>query len=124
MSEKLLMVVEDDVELRETLCDLLSDEGYRTVSRSNGLEALEYLRSGDEKPALILLDLMMPGMNGWEFRRHQLGDPGLAAIPVIVLTAGRRIDSEQLESATVLQKPLDLNTLLSEVTRLAAAGPG
>src|SRR3954470_23175677 len=81
-----VLVVDDDQDIREALCDLLADAGYRAASVANGKEALIYLKSG-ELPCVILLDLMMPVMDGWEFRRQQQGDPRLSKIPVVVITA-------------------------------------
>src|SRR5262245_23155992 len=82
----LVLVVDDDEEIRNALTEFLSDEGYGVVSASNGREALASLREGVH-PSVILLDLMMPVMDGWDFRAEQLRDPGLRDIPVVVITA-------------------------------------
>src|SRR5215510_5543427 len=81
-----VLIVEDDADLREMMAQLLSLEGFQTAAVANGREALEYLQGG-EAPHLILLDLMMPVMDGWEFRRQQQADPSLSRVPVIVLSA-------------------------------------
>src|SRR5216684_2351169 len=81
-----VLIVEDDDDLRDMMAQLLTIEGFRAVAVANGREALEHLQSA-EKPDVILLDLMMPVMDGWEFRRRQKADPDLAQVPVIVLSA-------------------------------------
>src|SRR5258707_15538086 len=82
-----ILVVEDDAMTRESIVDLLGEAGYSVTEATNGAEALEKLRQGPA-PCVILLDLMMPVMSGQEFRREQLTDPALAAIPGIVVSAG------------------------------------
>ena len=108
-----ILIVDDELALAETLCDVLVDSGYRVASAANGAEALAYLRS-HEAPSLILLDLMMPVMDGYTFRQEQLADPALAAIPVIVVTAGGPASRIQgLRVACTLQKPVSLPRLLA-----------
>jgi CheY-like chemotaxis protein len=113
------MVVEDDFAIRETLRELLEDEGYHVMWASNGQEALARLR--DHAPRLILLDLMMPVMDGWEFRIAQQRDPSLAHIPVVIISADHGL--EQKVSALAvdgwLAKPFELATLLETVNRYA-----
>ncbi len=111
----LIMVIEDDEDIREALCELLEYEGYLVVSRRNGSEALEYLRSG-QAPCLILLDLMMPVMDGWTFRKEQQRDPSLTKIPVVVLTAGGKELAEGIDANLVLCKPLPLEKILRAVS--------
>ncbi len=115
---KLVLIVEDDDALRDSVCELLQEVGYRTAAAESGLIALERLRSMAEKPALVLLDLMMPGMNGWQFREEQLADPALADIPVVVMTASR--DLRDINADEVVLKPLKLTKLLSVVERFAS----
>jgi CheY-like chemotaxis protein len=108
-----VLVVEDDPDIRATLCDALEDNGYSPVGAANGVEALEYLRSDAEKPCLILLDLMMPVMDGQTFRSEQVADPALARIPVVVISAYRDVEKYAVELATeYLPKPVRLETLL------------
>src|ERR1044071_1184503 len=77
----MILVVEDDSAIREVLTDVLESEGYQVLNAANGREAIQLLRSST-LPCLILLDLMMPVMNGWQFRDEQRQDPLLAPVPV------------------------------------------
>lgn len=109
-----VLIVEDDRDLREMMGQLLTLEGFSAAAVANGRDALEYLRRGD-LPNLILLDLMMPVMDGWEFRRIQQEDPSLAALPVIVLSAIEPTRMTDFGTATFLTKPLDFDRLLELV---------
>src|SRR5262245_11830612 len=111
-----VLIVEDDADLREMMAQLLTLEGYGTATVSNGREALRYLHEG-EVPKVILLDLMMPVMDGWEFRRRQQADPDphLADLPVIVLSALDQQRASNLEASAFLKKPLDFDRLLELV---------
>jgi CheY-like chemotaxis protein len=113
-----VMVVDDDVEIREVLRRLLQFEGYKVASASNGREAISRLRGPDD-PCLILLDLMMPVMNGWQFRLEQRRDPHLAEIPVVVLSAvgNSREKAASLEADGYIDKPIDFDELLETVVR-------
>jgi CheY-like chemotaxis protein len=105
-----ILLVEDDSDLADVIVEVLRMEGYRVAYASDGKAALELLRE-QELPDLILLDLMMPNMNGWEFREAQLRDMRIAKIPVVVLSAtGER--SRPIDAALVLRKPVTLETLL------------
>ncbi|MDC0718882.1 response regulator [Nannocystis bainbridge] len=113
----LVLVVDDDLDVCETLQTVLEVSGYRVVAASNGREALMTLRSG-VRPCLVLLDLMMPVMNGIEFRAEQRGDPKLAEVPVVVVSG----DHGVAEKATAmglegLSKPIDIDDLLQVVGR-------
>jgi len=114
------MVIEDDPAVRETLHDLLSDEGYQVVEACNGREALDRLQSGERHPGVILLDLMMPVMDGWQFRREMRADPSLPDIPVVVMSASLTVEREAqgMSAAAVLPKPVGLDLLLATVKRL------
>src|SRR5262245_34602280 len=116
--ERYVLVVEDDHEIRQVLCDVLNDEGIAVRAVSDGREALEFLES-NPPPALILLDLMLPVMSGDEFRKEQLARPAIAGIPVVVVTAGEPLH-HQSTLATVhgtLRKPVHLDALLGLVQR-------
>jgi len=109
-----ILIVEDDEDLREMMAQLLALEGFKAETAANGREALAYLAQGD-RPDVILLDLMMPVMDGWEFRRHQVTDPALAAVPVVVLSALEPARAEALQGVAFLKKPLDFDRLLELV---------
>jgi CheY-like chemotaxis protein len=113
-----VLVVEDDREVRESLVAVLEDAGYSVLSASDGRAALELLRAGP-LPSLILLDLMMPVMDGFEFRARQVRDPALAGIPVVVFTAGwYPVElGGQLEASGYLTKPIRVDALLEVVSR-------
>ena len=94
-----ILIVEDDSALREALAQVLSDEGYELFSARDGLEAVNCLKKGN-RPDVILLDLSMPVVNGWEFRMFQKRDPELAAIPVVQRSAvGTRETRSRAEKA-------------------------
>jgi CheY-like chemotaxis protein len=113
-----ILIVEDDSALREALAQVLSDEGYELFSARDGLEAVNCLKKGN-RPDVILLDLSMPVVNGWEFRMFQKRDPELARIPVVLITAGgySREEVAWLEPAALIPKPVDLDVLLAVVRR-------
>jgi CheY-like chemotaxis protein len=119
-----VLIVEDDSVIRETLGEILASEGYRVLYASDGADALERLRRGIH-PGLILLDLMMPVMNGWEFRLEQMRDPRLAAIPVIVVTGALQHPEplNVLRVEALLPKPVDVPRLLEAVARYSAPQP-
>jgi len=116
-----ILIVEDDSALREALAQILSDEGYELLSARDGLEAVNCLKKGN-RPDIILLDLSMPVVNGWEFRMFQKRDPELARIPVVLITAGGYTQEEVawLEPAALIPKPVDLTLLLSVIQRFCA----
>ena len=115
-----VLVVEDDDDLRDAMLHLLRTAGYVPIGAANGSEALERLRGG-APPCLILLDLMMPVVDGWEFRRRQLQLPKVAGIPVIVCTAYREAhDMGSLRVEHVVGKPIDLPALLDVISRCCA----
>ena len=111
-----ILVVDDDADLRETLGELLREEGYRPHLCDNGRQALDALRRG-LRPRLVLLDLMMPEMNGWEFREAQLRDARFSAIPVVVMTASRGLDRRPIRAAEILLKPIGLGELIAAIQR-------
>jgi signal transduction histidine kinase len=119
-SARTLLVVEDDVDIREALDGLLSTEGFLVSGCSNGREALEWLRASP-KPDLILLDLMMPVMDGWQFRVAQKEDPELATIPVLALSADSTAKAAAIDAEAYLKKPVDYDTLIATIERLLVA---
>jgi CheY-like chemotaxis protein len=122
-----ILLVEDDEDFRVGLAELLRSEGYLVTCAANGLEALEYLRNG-AKPNLVLLDLMMPVMSGWDFRAKMLEESALASIPVILLSASvSEPDAASLRATAYLNKPFNLDSLLEMIDgtlldRCAACG--
>jgi CheY-like chemotaxis protein len=107
-------VVEDDWAVRDALSDALTLEGFEVVCVENGAAALRHLESG-ARPCLILLDLMMPVMDGWAFRRAMLSDPALADIPVVVMTAAGAQRAATVAAEQVLHKPLHMDTVVEVV---------
>lgn len=114
-----ILIVEDHAAISLTLAELLEDEGYQVVTTANGQEALTYLRHAAERPTLILLDLMMPVMDGWTFRSLQAQDPVFQAIPVVVMSAISNVRHQQvpITAAAYLPKPLNFHLLLETVAR-------
>jgi CheY-like chemotaxis protein len=111
-----VLVVEDDRELRTMMEHLLGSCGIGIRTASNGLSALMQARQ-DPKPRLILLDLMMPVMDGWEFRRRQMADPQIANIPVVVVSALSPVHYQEIAPAAVVPKPCDFDRLLAVIRR-------
>ena len=111
-----ILIVEDDFDIREALTQILEEEGYEVRGAANGKEALE-IAASPPTPKLILLDLMMPVMNGWQFRAEQLNDPRLAPVPVLVISADPHLQlkAEKLGVAGLLKKPISLDDLLVAV---------
>jgi two-component system, chemotaxis family, chemotaxis protein CheY len=107
-----VLIIEDDDDLREALVESLADEGFRPYATHDGHVALEMLRDGRVQPAVIVLDLLMPLMDGITFLRHQDVEPSLRDIPVIVLSADRHHPHDLVDRAfAVLAKPISLDRL-------------
>lgn len=116
-ASKTVLVVEDDLLLQNSLRDVLEFEGYQVVTANNGLEALKVL-AGNGRPGLILLDLMMPVMDGWEFLDKRGREGTLGEVPIVVFTAAGEKKLKDIEAAAVIRKPIDLDVLLDHVKRL------
>ena len=113
-----LLVVEDDDAFRGALCNALQEEGFDVACAKDGVEAMDYLRGG-KKPCVVLLDLMMPRMNGWKVLTELRNDALLAAVPVIVISAGGRATLGSAPGAAAyFAKPFDWYALLERVTQL------
>ncbi|MFP2928362.1 response regulator [Pyxidicoccus sp. 3LG] len=112
-----VLVVDDDPDILEALSEILEAEGFEIRRARNGKEALERLEP--DPPNLILLDLMMPVMDGWEFAQRMRQKPAVAGIPLIVLSADRNVGSKAADIGAVghLAKPFELNDLLDMVRR-------
>ena len=111
-----IFIVEDDVDTREMLGRFLELEGFGVETASNGRQALERLDRG-LRVCVILLDLMMPVMDGWQFRREQVQRDELADIPVIVVSAAGRERLQQIHANAYVSKPVDLDELLKQIAQ-------
>ncbi len=118
-ARKIVLIVDDDADIRETIGLALEDEGYEVASAANGADALRHLRAAARPPNRILLDLMMPVMDGVEFRTKQREDALLASIPVLVITASgnAKEQAKVLAVEGIIKKPIALETLLDTVRR-------
>ena len=117
--DSLLLVVDDDPDIRECLTEVLSDEGYEVRTAANGVEALEFLRQNAETPCLVLLDLMMPIMNGFQVLEALEKNHVLARIPVVVVSASHTSPDPRVSH---LRKPVNLNSLLELVEERSTSG--
>lgn len=113
----MILVVEDDIDISDAIVAALEDEGHSVLTAANGEEALELLGASAEVPRLILLDLMMPVMDGWQFRAAQRENPRLAGVPIVLLSADAdvRDAAAQLGARGWLKKPVGLDALLHAV---------
>ncbi len=118
MAHGTVMVVEDDALIRDAVIEILADEGIAAVGAHDGEDALAQLRADGVPPDVIVLDLMMPVMNGWQFRAEQLRDPRLARIPVVVMSAS---DPCGISADVHVRKPFAIPVLLAAVRSLAPA---
>ena len=118
-AERHILVVEDDGPIRALLSELLSHAGYAVVQAGDGAEALQHLR--ERHPHLIVLDLMLPGMSGWQFLERSRGQLAAANIPVLVLSAieGKSDYPDTLGVAAWLTKPIDVERFMQAVAQLA-----
>jgi CheY-like chemotaxis protein len=109
-----VLIVEDEPDIRESLQEILELEGVRAASAPNGLEALKYLK--ENQPKLILLDLLMPIMNGIEFRKNQALDSTIARVPVVLMSADNSTQEKARQlNVNFIKKPIELDSLLSTV---------
>jgi CheY-like chemotaxis protein len=117
-----IFVVDDEEMIRDSIVEFLDENGYQAVGASDGRDALDKLAATRPPPCLILLDLMMPVMDGRSFREHQLQTPELASIPVILFSAYRDVakTATELNAAGHLPKPLKLTDLLRAVQQHCA----
>ena len=116
-----VLLVDDDLDLREAAAEALEDAGYRVVRADDGRRALDEMTRGGLRPDLILLDMMMPNLDGWGFRVAQKQVPDIARIPVVALTAYALTEDErdQLDAAAILRKPVALEELMQAVESVA-----
>jgi len=111
----LVLVVEDDEDIRDVLATILQESGYSVIIAKNGEEALQRLRSGTFRPCVILLDLWMPVMDGRQFREEQRKDASLAGIPVVAFSGDG--ETQDFDAAAYLSKPVQLTPLVSTIGR-------
>ncbi|TMA50397.1 MAG: response regulator [Deltaproteobacteria bacterium] len=113
-----VLIVEDDFDVRDALSQLLEFEGYMVAGAANGQEAIDHLRS-TPRPAAILLDLMMPVMDGFQFRSELMHDPTLASIPVIIISADASVAEKaaRMGATAYLRKPIEVDALLHTLER-------
>jgi two-component system chemotaxis response regulator CheY len=124
-----VLLIEDDGDIREIVAQVLADEGYETIAVPNGVEGLKRLRASAQRPFLIMLDLMLPIMDAWQFRAEQTSDARLAEIPIVIFSANPKIaqHADALGASGVVRKPPDLDDLLRVVSRFSPthdAAPG
>jgi len=121
-----VLVVDDDRNVCDLIRSALACKGYEAAVAGNGKEALAYLRKSPRHPKLILLDLMMPEMTGWEFRKAQQDDPELAGIPVAIITGLADVEGKAsaLGAVDVLYKPSRVEPLVTLVSRFCGNGDG
>jgi CheY-like chemotaxis protein len=117
----LVLVVDDDLDLRTAVGEVLEEEGYRVAQADNGETALALLRGG-ERPSLVLLDVMMPVLNGEQFLALQRTEPSIAEIPIVILTAAGLSEEYlgKLDADAVLEKPVPLRELLETVKKFVS----
>jgi CheY-like chemotaxis protein len=121
----LILVIDDEAEIRFLISELLVDEGYTVAQATNGREALAYLQTANPLPCVILLDLMMPLMNGWDFLYARQSNPVFAPIPIVAISAFRALaeSAAVLGIQGVLDKPFDMDRLLATVQRYCPTAP-
>ena len=115
----LVAIIEDDSEFRNMLRELLEEEQYRVVAVANGAEALEKLR-GDTVPNVILLDVSMPVMDGFDFLRFRNDDPQLSQVPVVLVTNAKPHERPTIGVNDVVRKPIDIDEILFAIKRYCA----
>lgn len=116
---KQVLIVEDDRAISDALSDLLESEGYSVKCAFNGQEGIDALNSLDHPPCVILLDLMMPVKDGFQFRIEQLKIPTFSEVPVVVMSADGNIREKKarIGAAEYIKKPVDIDTYLNVVKR-------
>jgi CheY-like chemotaxis protein len=121
MIRKSVLIVDDDADIREILAETLVEKGFDVATAANGLEALQILRTMRPRPSVILLDLMMPIMDGYGFLELRRGDPGLASIPLAIVTAGHGVNLDRLgHGLQIIPKPFDVPRLLGVLRTLGS----
>jgi CheY-like chemotaxis protein len=116
-----ILIVDDDFDIREILSETLEERGFEVVTAANGLDALKLVRSMAAPPSVILLDLMMPVMDGYGFVEERRKDAALSEIPVAIITAGHGVDRGRIgKEAPIVRKPFELPHLLGVIHDLGS----
>ena len=123
MNAPLVLVVDDDPDILEAICDILGTESYRVARAKNGLEALEQVAA--ERPDVILLDLMMPVMDGVTFAQALRQRPAAADVPIVIISAdGNPARAASVQARGYLAKPFDIDALIAHVAAITRSGGG
>jgi CheY-like chemotaxis protein len=123
MSRQSVLIVDDDLDIREVLAETLEVRGFDVATAANGLDALRVLRSKSAQPSVILLDLMMPIMDGYGFLEERRLDPAIASIPLAIVTAGYGVDRDRLGNGVdIVPKPFDVPRLVGILHTLTSVG--
>lgn len=114
-NSKKVLIIDDDLGIRESLRELLEYAGYEVMEAGDGKMAIDLLETSPSLPSMILLDLMMPALNGYAFREIQQNNPKISQIPIVLMTAGTDIEikGQSLEAMAYLRKPFDIDTILN-----------
>ena len=118
-----VMIIEDDADIRTALAEVIAEDGHATMTAANGKDALEQLHASPVAPCVIVLDLMMPVMDGWQFAHGLRQIEAWSRIPIVVVSAGDDIEvqAEALAARGFLRKPVDLDELLATVVKCAGS---
>jgi CheY-like chemotaxis protein len=119
MNSKHVLIIEDDQAVRDTIQEVLEIQGYQVIAAANGKEGAELLKTSSPRPSVILLDLMMPVMNGWQFLDFQRSDPSLRNIPIVVCSAYKET-AKAVKPNAFIEKPVQFNALLGAIKAFCA----
>lgn len=118
-----ILLIEDDRDIGQTISEVLEQEGYGVIVATDGHQALDYLRGAAQQPRVIVLDLMMPVMDGWAFRAEQRKLAASRSVPVLIVSAdgNMRRNTDDIGAAGYLRKPFDIEQLLDALARLCSS---
>ena len=121
MARRAVLIVDDDPDIREVLAETLETTGFDVITAANGLDALTVVRGMPNRPSVILLDLMMPIMDGYAFIEQRSLDPALASIPTVIVTAGHGVDRDRLGGLQIISKPFNVKHLVGVLEAVGSA---